>query len=152
GSIVLIDEAYIHFTDAPSCIDLVKADKDVIVLRTFSKIYGMAGLRCGFAVARPDLLEKIQQYCGWNAMPVTAVAAASASLRVAQLVPERRQINAAIRTETFEWLDRNGYRYIPSQSNCFLLDTGRPGKIAIDGMAKQNVVIGRIWPVMPNWV
>lgn len=152
GSVVLLDEAYIHFAEAPSGIDLVRADKDVILLRTFSKIYGMAGLRCGFAVARPDLLEKIQQYCGWNAMPVTAVAAAFASLKDEHLVPERRRINAAIRAEIFEWLGRNGYAYIPSQSNCFLLDTGRPAKQVIESMAKQNVVIGRIWPVMPNWV
>src|SRR5262249_32847936 len=55
-AIVLVDEAYLHFCDTPSAIDLVKADKDVIVLRTFSKLYGMAGLRCGFAVAKPDLL------------------------------------------------------------------------------------------------
>ena len=61
NSIVLVDEAYIHFSDAPSAIELVKAGKDVIVLRTFSKIYGMAGLRCGFAIGRPDLLEKLQQ-------------------------------------------------------------------------------------------
>ena len=58
GSVVLVDEAYIHFSDATSSTDLVKADKDVIVLRTFSKLYGMAGLRCGVALGRPDLLEK----------------------------------------------------------------------------------------------
>ena len=57
-AIVLIDEAYIHLSEAQSTLDLVKAGKDVIVLRTFSKVYGMAGLRCGFVVARPDLLEK----------------------------------------------------------------------------------------------
>ena len=59
GSVVLVDEAYIHFCDAPSTIDLVKAGKDIIVLRTFSKLYGMAGLRCGFALGRPDLLAKL---------------------------------------------------------------------------------------------
>jgi len=59
GSILLVDEAYIHFSDAKPCLDLVAAGKDVVVLRTFSKIYGMAGLRCGFAVARPDLLAKL---------------------------------------------------------------------------------------------
>ena len=53
GSIVMVDEAYIHFCDAPSALDFVKAGKDVVVLRTFSKTYGMAGLRCGFAIARP---------------------------------------------------------------------------------------------------
>ena len=152
GSIVMVDEAYIHFTGAPSTLDLVKAGKDVVVLRTFSKTYGMAGLRCGFAVARPDLMEKIMDRAGWNFMPITALVAASASLKDARLVPERRRINAGIRQETFQWLDRNGYSYIPSESNCFLLDTRRPGKHAIDAMAQQNVFIGRIWPIMPTHV
>jgi histidinol-phosphate aminotransferase len=152
GSIVLVDEAYIHFTEAPSTLDLVKAGKDVVVLRTFSKTYGMAGLRCGFAIARPDLMEKIMGRAGWNFMPITALVAASASLKDARLVPERRRINATIRQETFQWLDHNGYSYIPSESNCFLLDTKRPGKQMIDAMAQQNVFIGRIWPVMPTHV
>ena len=91
GSIVLVDEAYIHFCDAPSAIDLVKAGQDLIVLRTFSKLYGMAGLRCGFAIARPDLVERIENYGGGNPMPVTAMAAASASLKDPQLVPERKR-------------------------------------------------------------
>ncbi len=152
GSIVMVDEAYIHFAGAPSAIDLVRAGKDVIVLRTFSKIYGMAGLRCGFAIGRPDLLDKIQNYGGWNAMPVTGVAAATASLKDAQLVPDRRRINTTIRQTTFDWLDRNGYSYIPSETNFFMLDTKRPGKQAIDAMQKQSVFVGRVWPVMPTWV
>ena len=152
GSIVMVDEAYIHFCDAPSTLGLVKAGKDVVVLRTFSKTYGMAGLRCGLAVARPDLLDKIMERAGWNFMPVTALVAASASLKDPNLVPERKRINAVIRRETFQWLDRNGYSYIPSESNCFLLDTKRPGKEVIDAMAQQKVFIGRIWPVMPKWV
>jgi histidinol-phosphate aminotransferase len=152
GSIVMVDEAYIHFSDAPSTLDLVKAGKDVIVLRTFSKTYGMAGLRCGLAVARPDLLDKIMERAGWNFMPITSLVAASASLKDPNLVPERRRINAAIRQENFQWLDRNGYSYIPSESNCFLLDTKRPGKEVIDAMAQQKIYIGRIWPVMPTSV
>lgn len=152
GSIVMVDEAYIHFSSAPSAIDLVQAGKDVVVLRTFSKIYGMAGLRCGFAIGRPDLLDKIQNCGGWNAMPVTGVVAAAASLKDAQLVAERRRINTTNRQATFEWLDRNGYLYIPSDANFFMLDTKRPGKEAIDAMQKQNVYVGRIWPIMPTWV
>jgi histidinol-phosphate aminotransferase len=151
GSVVLVDEAYIHFCDAPSAVDLIASGPDLIVLRTFSKLYGMAGLRCGFAIGRPDLMQKLQDYGGGNPMPVTAVAAASASLRDAQLVPERRRINAEIREETFQWLDRNGYSYVPSISNCFMLDTRRPAKEVIAAMAQQNVFIGRIWPVMPTY-
>ncbi|MGB8013147.1 MAG: pyridoxal phosphate-dependent aminotransferase [Terriglobales bacterium] len=151
GSVVLVDEAYIHFCDAPSVIDLVKAGKDVILLRTFSKIYGMAGLRCGVAFARPDLLQKIENYGGWNPMPVTAIAAASASLKDAQLVPERKRINSTVRSQVFAWLERNGYSYIPSEANFFMLDTKRPAQSAIDAMAKQNVFIGRIWPSWPTY-
>ena len=151
GSIVLVDEAYIHFCDAPSAIDLVTSGHDLIVLRTFSKLYGMAGLRCGFAIGRPDLMQKLKEYGGGNPMPVTAVAAASASLKDTQLVAERKRINAEIRDETFQWLDRNGYSYIPSVSNCFMLDTKRPAKEVIAAMAQQNVFIGRIWPLMPTY-
>jgi histidinol-phosphate aminotransferase len=152
GSVVLVDEAYIHFSDGTSAIDLVKADKDVIVLRTFSKIYGMAGLRCGLAIGRPDLVGKISSFSGWNSLPVTAVAAALTSLDDATVVPERKRINAAIRGETFTWLDRNGYSYVSSVSNCFMLDTKRPAKEVIDAMAARNVFIGRVWPVWPTHV
>jgi len=151
GSILLVDEAYIHFSDATPSIDLVKADKDLIVLRTFSKIYGMAGLRCGVAMGRPDLLAKIQKY-GMNMMPILAVAAARCSLQQPTLVAERRRINTDIRNEVFSWLSANNYRFIPSQTNCFLLDAGRPGEEVMTAMAQRNVYIGRVWPIMPNWV
>jgi len=151
-SIVLVDEAYIHLTEATtSAFDLVKAGKDVIVLRTFSKVYGLAGLRCGLVIARPELLEKVVAR-GQNFMPVTAVVAANASLNDPSVVAERRRINATIRQQTFQWLDRNGYSYIPSEANHFMLDTKRPGQQVRDAMAKENVMIGRVWPIMPTCV
>jgi histidinol-phosphate aminotransferase len=152
GSVVLVDEAYIHFSDARSALDLVKADKDVVVLRTFSKIYGMAGLRCGLAIGRPDLIEKTASYSGWNSLPVTAVAAAITSLNDASIVPERKKINASVRSNTFAWLELHGYSFTPSVSNCFMLDTKRPTKEIIEGMAARNVFIGRAWPVWPTHV
>ncbi|HEY1732299.1 MAG TPA: pyridoxal phosphate-dependent aminotransferase [Terriglobales bacterium] len=151
SAVVMVDEAYIHFSDAPTAIDLVKAGRDIIVLRTFSKLYGMAGLRCGFAIARPDLLETIYNYGGGNFMPVTAVAAASASLTDPNLLADRKRINTQVRNATFAWLDSNGYSYIPSQANFFLLDTKHPAKQVIAAMAQQNVVIGRVWPAMPSY-
>jgi len=151
GAILLVDEAYIHFSDATPSLDLVKADKDLIVLRTFSKIYGMAGVRCGLAVGRPDLLEKLNYY-GFNSMPIMAVAAATASLQEPTLIPMRKKINADLRNATFDWLTANNYKFIPSQSNCFMLDTGRDGKQVQAAMAKQNVYIGRVWPIMPSYV
>jgi histidinol-phosphate aminotransferase len=151
GSILLVDEAYIHIAGSPSVIDQVALGKDIIVLRTFSKVYGMAGIRCGVAFGRPDLLKKLDFY-GRNALPVTAMAAASASLKQPDLVPTRRKIIADTRNSTFAWLDTKGYKYIPSQSNCFMIDTGRPGRQVIAAMREQDVYIGRTWPIWPNHV
>ncbi len=151
GSILLVDEAYIHLSDSPNVLDMVAADKDLIVLRTFSKVYGMAGIRCGFAVGRPDLIEKLQPY-GQNAMPITGSAAANVSLLDADLVPSRKKIIGDIRNDTFEFLAKNNYKFIPSQSNCFMIDTGRNGKQVIAAMQAENVFIGRTWPVWPNVV
>jgi histidinol-phosphate aminotransferase len=151
GSIVLVDEAYIHFSNATSSVDLVKADKDVILLRTFSKLYGMAGLRCGFSLGRPNLLEKVNTYGGGNFMPVTALVAATASLEHTGLIAERKKIKADVREETFQWLESNGYSFVRSQSNCFMIDTKRPAKQVIDAMAAQKVFIGRIWTAWPTY-
>jgi histidinol-phosphate aminotransferase len=151
GSIILVDEAYIHLSDSPSVLDMVAAGKDVIVLRTFSKVYGMAGIRCGLAAGRPDLLAKLQAY-GQNAMPITGSAAANVSLLDATLVPERKKIIGDIRNDTFTWLTANNYKFIPSQSNCFMIDTGRDGKGVIKAMQDKNVYIGRTWPIWPSYV
>jgi histidinol-phosphate aminotransferase len=151
-AIVLVDEAYIHFsTAAQTCTDLVAAGKDVIVLRTFSKIYGMAGLRAGFAMGRPDLLGKLRPY-GVGFLPVTALACAAASLRVKNLVAERRALNQRIREDTFGFLEKKGVKYIPSEANFFMMEVNRPGSEFADAMAANKVVIGRIWPVWPTKV
>ena len=151
GAILLVDEAYIHLSDEQSVVDLVKAGKDVIILRTFSKVYGMAGIRCGFAMGRPDLLKQLQQF-GANFMPVTAVAAAIASMEDPALVPARKKAIAAVRNQTFDWLRANHYKFVPSVSNCFMIDTGRDGKEVIAALAAQNVYIGRTWPIWPTYV
>ena len=152
GSILLVDEAYIHLSDAPDVLDQVVAGKDLIVLRTFSKIYGMAGIRCGFAVGRPDLLAQLKPY-GQNAMPVTASAAARVSLQDATLVPTRKKIIGDTRRATLAWLKASGYKTIgESQSNCFMIDTGRDAHSVITAMRGQGVWIGRSWPIWPNAV
>jgi histidinol-phosphate aminotransferase len=152
GSILLVDEAYIHLSDEQHVLDQVVAGKDIIVLRTFSKIYGMAGIRCGVAIARPDLLEKLMPYYQ-NAMPVTALAAARASLADRELIPTRKKWIADSRTETIAFLKANGYKPVGvSHSNCFMIDTGRPAPSVIKAMQSQKVYIGRVWPVWPNAV
>ncbi len=152
GTIVMIDEAYIHLSDAPNSLQYVKDGKDVIVLRTFSKLYGMAGIRMGFAIGRPDLLKKISVYGGGNSLPITAMVAAKASILDKDLVPSRKRIIGDIRVENLAWLKSAGYSVTPSASNCFMLDVKRPGGQILAAMAKKDVYIGRIWPAWPNHV
>jgi len=151
-TILLIDEAYIHLCDEPRSLDFVREGRNVIVLRTFSKLYGMAGIRMGFAVGRPDLLKKIASLGGLNALPVTAVAAAKASLLDPTLVPTRKQKIAAIRAENLAWLKSQGYAATPSESNCFMLDVRRPGAEVQAALAQKQMYVGRIWPAWPNSV
>jgi histidinol-phosphate aminotransferase len=148
----LIDEAYIHLSDAPSSLHFVKEGKDVIVLRTFSKLYGMAGIRMGFAIGRPELLKQISVFGGMNSLPITAMVAAKASLLDPELVPSRKKLIGDIRVENLAWLKSEGYAVTPSVSNCFMLDVRRPGREVLAAMAQKDVFIGRIWPAWPTQV
>jgi histidinol-phosphate/aromatic aminotransferase/cobyric acid decarboxylase-like protein len=151
GSILLLDEAYIHIAGAQMGSDFVAKDKDVIILRTFSKIYGMAGLRAGAALGRPDLIQKIAPYSA-GALPVTGMVAATASLKSKTLVPERRKIIGDVREDVFAFLDKNKFKYVPSVSNKFMVDVGRPGGQIIEAMRQEKVYIGRVWPSWPTYV
>ncbi len=150
GSILLLDEAYLHFSDDQACSDLVARDKDIIILRTFSKLYGMAGLRAGAAIGRPDLIAKLGSY-GAGALPLTGMVGATASLNSKTIIPERRKLNKEIRNEVFSFLQKNNLSFVPSDSNCFMLDAKRPGKDLIAAMAKEKVFIGRVWPAWPTY-
>ena len=148
---VLLDEAYIHLTTERMASDLVASDKDVVILRTFSKIYGMAGIRAGAALGRPDLLEKIAGYSN-GALPITAMAAATASLQSKNVVPERRQIVSGIRKDVFGFLDKHKFEYVPSVSNKFMVNVKRPGREVISAMRQENIYIGRVWPSWPTYL
>lgn len=152
GAIVLLDEAYIHLSKtAEPASYLVAADKDVIILRTFSKLYGMAGLRAGAALGRPDLIAKLKGY-GAGALPVTGMVGAIASLKTKGLVEERRKIIGDVREATVEWLDKKGYAVIPSEANMIMVDVRRPGREVFSALLKEKVVVGRSWAAMPNHV
>jgi histidinol-phosphate/aromatic aminotransferase/cobyric acid decarboxylase-like protein len=151
GSVLMVDEAYIHIAGAPMCSDLVARDKDIIILRTFSKIYGMAGLRAGAAFGRPDLLDKIRPYTS-GALPVTGMVAATASLKSKSLVPERRKKIGDVREDVQGFLDKHNFKYVPSVSNKFMVDVKRPGREIIEAMMKEKVYIGRVWPSWPTYV
>ena len=151
GSVVLIDEAYIHFSDEKPCLDLVQAGKDVVVLRTFSKLYGMAGLRAGVAVARPDLLDKLRAY-GAGFLTTTGMTGATASLLAKGVLAQRKQYVKEVREGVFEWMRGKGYAFVPSVSNKFMVDVKRPGREAAAAMAARKVYIGRSWPSWPAHV
>ncbi len=151
GSVVMVDEAYTHLSEAPFNSDLVAADKDVVVLRTFSKIYGMAGLRAGAAIAKPELLTKLAGFSS-GMLPITGMVAASTSLQQKDLVPMRRKIIAGVREDTFSFMEKNNFHYIPSVSNCFMVDVKQDGRKFGAAMVKEKVVIGRVWPVWPTYV
>ncbi|MEM9176852.1 MAG: pyridoxal phosphate-dependent aminotransferase [Myxococcota bacterium] len=149
GTVMLLDEAYLHFCDEPGGGDLVAADEDVVVIRTFSKIYGMAGLRAGFAMARPDLLERVTGFKS-GAMPATAMAAAHAMLMEPDLVPTRKKANTKRREKLFAFFDRHGFEYTPSLSSKLMVDVRMPTKTFIDAMAQKEVYVGRPWPIWPT--
>jgi histidinol-phosphate aminotransferase len=151
GCVLLLDEAYIHFSSAQTGLDLVAKDKDVVVLRTFSKVYGMAGIRAGYAAGRPDLLAKLRPY-GVGFVPITGMAAATASLRSKTIVPQRKKINADIRDDVFAFLDKRNISFVRSEANHFMVDVKRPGNDVVEALAKQNVLIGRLWPAWPTHV
>jgi histidinol-phosphate aminotransferase len=154
GSVLLLDEAYIQFAAERSpAVDLVAADKDIVVLRTFSKLYGMAGLRMGLAYGRPDLLEKMEAWFD-NAVPVTGIAAATASLKVKDLRTTRRKINKEARENTLEFLEAKNFTIIKGpQCNNFMIDVKRPGMDFIQALAKKKVMIcQRMFPIYPNHV
>src|SRR5262249_30995413 len=94
---ILVDEAYYHYADSPdyeSVIPLVKDHSNLIVARTFSKIYGMAGLRCGYCVSQPQNITRLRSYQPWDSVNIMAIVAASASLADSNQVTNGRRLNS----------------------------------------------------------
>lgn len=152
GSLAIIDEAYIHFTDAPSCLDLAVSHDNVMVLRTFSKLYGMAGARLGLVVGKPALLADLQRLNGYNFVPLAAAMGGIASLQQEGLVSERKHINRSILRNTIEALQKAGYRCTDAQANCFMVALGRPAKPVIEALAQRNIRVGRVFEAWPQWM
>ena len=154
GSYVLVDEAYTHFAGVPTASYLAAAGKDVIVLRTFSKIFGMAGMRMGYIMARPDLIGKMMRYDGGmqsGALPLPSLACATASLTAAPLIAARRAEMIEARGVAVEHLQKRGLSVIPSEANMFMVDwkTVPAGKMQA-AFRTQSVEIGRSWPIWPT--
>lgn len=154
-AVVIVDEAYIHWADAPSAAKLACARSDMIVMRTFSKLFGMAGMRLGLTIANPALYKRMMRYDGQQVtymLPMTAVACGAVSLGLADRIARRRAEMIAVREETLAHLSRRGLRYIPSAANMFMVDWGPGGdpKAMMAAFAAQNVQIGRSWDAYPT--
>ncbi|RZM37496.1 MAG: aminotransferase class I/II-fold pyridoxal phosphate-dependent enzyme [Sphingomonas sp.] len=154
GSIVLVDEAYTHFAGVPVASPLVTAGRDVIVLRTFSKIFGMAGMRMGFTMARPDILAKMIRYDGGmqsGALPLPSLACATASLTAAPLIAARRAEMVQARGIALDHLRARNIVVKPTSANMIMIDwKTRPAKDVQAAFRAQSVEIGRSWPIWPT--
>jgi len=148
-AVVLVDEAYNELTDDPeytSMIDLVREEENVIVMRTFSKIFGMAGLRVGYGMARPDLARTIEGHVmAWPNSP--GLAAAQASYNDDEFIRFSRSKVIEGRKMVNETLRRNGVEPLPSQTNFVYADIGRNATEFQKEMDKRGILIrGSIEP------
>lgn len=154
GSMVLVDEAYTHFAGVPTASYLAAADKDVIVMRTFSKIFGMAGMRMGYIMARPDIIAKMMRYDGGmqsGALPLPSLACATASLTAADLIAARRKEMQEARGMTLEHLKKRGLSVAPTEANMFMIDWKTVPAVKMQqAFRTQSVEIGRSWPIWPT--
>jgi histidinol-phosphate aminotransferase len=152
---VLIDEAYHHYVesnDYESVIPLVKQYPNLIVARTFSKIYGMAGLRCGYCIARPELIQRMRSQQTWDSVNIMALVAALASLQDTEQVEQGRRRNSEVKRFVYSELDRFGFKWIPSHANFLMIDLRREVRPMIVAMRERNVQVGRVFPALPNFM
>jgi len=150
---LLVDEAYLHFNTSPdteSAMKYVHQGKNVLVMRTFSKIYGMAGLRAGYIAGRPDLAAKLEPYRN-NVISIVAVRAVLAALDLGdKMIAQRREKIGHTRMELCAWLKQKKINYIEPQANFMMIDTGRDIKQMGAAMLAKGVAIGRPFPPYNN--
>jgi histidinol-phosphate aminotransferase len=152
-TIVLVDEAYHHYADSDdyaSVIPLVKTHPNLVVARTFSKIFGMAGLRLGYAVAQKPLLDRMNAHQQFDSVNVMAIAAGRASVGDAEHVRVGKERNMATRKMVTDELAKSGFKTLPSQANFIMIDIGREVKPVIAAFREHNVHVGRVFPAMPK--
>lgn len=152
-TMILVDEAYHHYVDSvdyESVIPLIKDHPNLIVARTFSKIYGMAGMRCGYALAQPEVIEQLRPHSLNDGVNITALIAAEASLSDANQVANGRRLNNEARAVVLKEFAALGYQHIPSHGNFVMVDLKRPVVPLIQAMRQRNVQVGRLFPSLPN--
>jgi len=152
-TVILVDEAYYHYADSSdyeSVIPLVKHHPNLIVARTFSKIYGMAGLRLGYCIAQTETIQRLRPHQVWDSVNIMAMAAGIASLNDSDQVPNGQRLNRETKKFVLGELDAAGYKYIPSEANFIMIDLRRPVAPAIAGLRQRSVQVGRAFPALPN--
>ncbi len=154
-AIVLVDEAYFHFVEDPSygsVMDWVGKYPNLIVARTFSKIYGMAGMRLGYAISTKENIRAMSSSKLWSSTNAAVMAAAITSLGDPDHVTDQRQkINGTKKWVCAE-LEKDGRRYIPSQANFIMIDVGGDVTPLIHAFAERKILVGRKFPSMGNWM
>jgi histidinol-phosphate aminotransferase len=152
---ILVDEAYIHYATSPeisSSFQFVKEGKNVIVARTFSKIYGMAGLRVGYVAAPPQLIKKMEPYRN-NVISIVSARAVMAALDLGpSMLAERKAKIVHTRTELCSWLGEKKFKFIPPQANFLMIETGRDAKHVQAEMLTKGVAIGRQFPPLNTMI
>ncbi|MEK6288411.1 MAG: aminotransferase class I/II-fold pyridoxal phosphate-dependent enzyme [Acidobacteriota bacterium] len=156
GTVLLSDEAYAEYVTQPdyeSCVRFVKEGLPVVVSRTFSKIYGMAGLRVGYAIGRKDLIKRMAKRQLVNNPNQLAIAAALAALKSdGEFVDRLRKMNAEVRDYVSNEFSAMGLQPIPSQTNFVMIGVNRPAKPLIEELKKRKLLVGRLFPSMPQHV
>jgi histidinol-phosphate aminotransferase len=154
-TIMLVDEAYHHYVeskDYESVIPLVKQYPKLIVARTFSKIYGMAGLRCGYCVTQRANITALKTHQIFDSVNIMALVAALASLKDLEQVARGRKLNSEVKKTVCAELDALGYRYIPSHANFMMIDLRREVRPIIGALRNRGVEVGRLFPALPNFL
>ncbi len=152
---VLVDEAYHHYvesSDYESVIPLVKDYPNLVVARTFSKIFGMAGLRCGYCVTQPENITLMRKHQLWDNVNIMALVAATASLDDLKHVELGRRHNSEAKARIYSELSKSGYLSIPSQANFLMIDLRRDVKPVIASLGERKVQVGRFFPSLPNFL
>jgi histidinol-phosphate aminotransferase len=153
---VLIDEAYHHYAGRSgmyaSFLDQPIDDKRVVVTRTFSKVYGLAGMRLGYAIASPKVIERMRPYVNDMTVNVAAVRAGMAALDDAQSVGDFAKRNADDRQEFFNQAMARMLKPIDSHTNFVMMNVHQPAEQVIEYFRRNNILIGRRFPPMDSYV
>ncbi len=155
STMVLVDEAYCHFADDPaygSVIEWIGKYPNLIVARTFSKIYGMAGMRLGYSIATPEATQAMRASKLWSSNNTAVMTAAMVSLSDPDHVADQqRKING-----TRKWLctelEKDGRSYIPSQTNFVMIHVGTDVTPIIKAFGQREILVGRKFATMENWL